>query len=162
RIEGHGLAWACAAAQARTCDLEHGGLVAMDTRRHAPVGRRRVRLPSPHVRTRSPGYLGRGSRPQGDLFISDHADSRQAGRFRWLISTCLAGAVGVLAIIVVIAGSTDSHETGGFLPSLRRARDASIPSLHLPSARVDGLSWAIPKTDRLLIPSGAMATTFLV
>src|SRR5215468_5982290 len=135
----------------------------MDSKRHAPVGRRRVRLAPSHSRGHTQTYLGRGSRPQGDLFISDHADSRQAGRFRWLISTCLAGAVGVLAIIVVIAGSTDTRETdGGLLPSLRRARDTSLSSLRLPSARVDGLRWAIPKTDRLLIPSGAMATKFVI
>jgi murein DD-endopeptidase MepM/ murein hydrolase activator NlpD len=48
------------------------------------------------------------------------------------------------------------------LPSLRRARATSISSLRLPSARVDGLSWATPKSDRLMIPSGAMATTFVV
>ena len=36
------------------------------------------------------------------------------------------------------------------------------PRFRLPSARVDGLRWAIPKTDRLLIPSGAMATKFVI
>ena len=135
----------------------------MDIKRHAPVGRRRVRLAPSHSRGPAHTYLGRTSRPLGDIYSSDHADSRQAGRFRWLISTCLAGAVGVLAIIVVIAGSTDTQETdGGLLPSLRRARATSISSLRLPSARVDGLSWATPKSDRLMIPSGAMATTFVV
>jgi murein DD-endopeptidase MepM/ murein hydrolase activator NlpD len=99
----------------------------------------------------------------GDLYSTDHADSRRVGRFRWMVSTCLAGAVGVLAIIVVIAGSTDTQETnGGILPSLRRAREASISSLHLPFTRLDGLAWAAPKADRLLIPSGAMATTYVV
>ena len=41
-------------------------------------------------------------------------------------------------------------------------RDAPLASFRLPSARVDGLRWAIPKTDRLLIPSGAMATKFVI
>src|SRR5262249_56967297 len=109
--------------------------MAMDTRRHAPLGRRRVHLASPHARSRSHGYLGRGSRALGDLYSSDHADSRQAGRFRWLISTCLAGAVGVLAIIVVIAGSTDTRETdGGLLPSLRRGRGGRPPPPPRPAA----------------------------
>jgi murein DD-endopeptidase MepM/ murein hydrolase activator NlpD len=36
---------------------------------------------------------------------------------------------------------------------------ASFP---LPSARVDGLRWAIPKTDRLVIPSGTMGTKFVI
>jgi len=133
----------------------------MHTRRHAPLGRRRVHLGPSAPRTRSHAYLGRADRPVGDIYVSDHADSRQSGRFRWLLSTCLAAAVGALAILVVIAGSTDRQEAeGGLLPSLQRVRDAPIASFRLPSARVDGLRWAIPKSDRLLIPSGAMATRF--
>ena len=135
----------------------------MDTKRHAPLGRRRVHLrPSP-PHTRSHAFPGRTRRPLGDIYVSDHADTRQGGRFRWLVSTCLAAAVGVLAILVVIAGSTDMQETdGGMLSSLQRVRDAPLASFQLPSARVDGLRWAIPKTDRLLIPSGAMATKFVI
>lgn len=136
----------------------------MDTKRHAPLGRRRVHLQPSRPRARGHDvYLGRSRQPIGDIYVSDHADARQGGRFRWLISTCLAAAVGVLAILVVIAGSTDTQETdGGMLSSLQRVRDAPLASFQLPSARVDGLRWAIPKTDRLLIPSGAMATKFVI
>src|SRR5262252_4483720 len=134
----------------------------MDTKRHAPLGRRRVhlKLNQPHARWQG---QARARRQSGDIYVSDHADTRQGGRFRWLVSTCLAAGVGVLAILVVIAGSTDTQETaGGMLSSLQRARDASLGSLQLPTARIDGLRWAIPKTDRLLIPSGAMATKFVI
>ena len=134
----------------------------MDTKRHAPLGRRRVhlRLDQPHARWQ--GHA-RARRQAGDIYVSDHADTRQGGRFSWLVSTCLAAAVGVLAILVVIAGSTDTRETaGGMLSSLQRARNASLGSLQLPTAPIDGLRWAIPKTDRLLIPSGAMATKFVI
>jgi murein DD-endopeptidase MepM/ murein hydrolase activator NlpD len=136
----------------------------MDTKRHAPLGRRRVHVwqHQLHGRRHAHAYLGRTRRPLGDLYVSDHADSRQSGRFRWLLSTCLAGAVGLLAILVVIAGSTDTQESsGGLLPSLRRVRDNPL-AMQLPSARVDGLRWAIPKADRLLTPSGAMATKFVI
>ena len=80
----------------------------MDTKRHAPLGRRRVhlRLDQPHARWQ--GHA-RARRQIGDIYVSDHADTRQGGRFRWLVSTCLAAAVGVLAILVVIAGSTDTR-----------------------------------------------------
>jgi len=135
----------------------------MDTKRHAPLGRRRVHLGAHQPASRGHAYLGRTRRPLGDIYISDHADSRQSGRFRWLLSTCLAAAVGVLAILVVIAGSTDTQDgSGGLLPSLSRVGDAPLAYLQLPSARSDGLRWAIPKTDRLLIPSGAMATKFVI
>jgi murein DD-endopeptidase MepM/ murein hydrolase activator NlpD len=135
----------------------------MDTKRHAPLGRRRVHLRPNQPHGSSHAHLGRTRRPLGDIYVSDHADTRQGGRFRWLVSTCLAAAVGVLAILVVIAGSTDMQETdGSMLSSLQRVRDAPLASFQLPSARVDGLRWAIPKTDRLLIPSGAMATKFVI
>jgi murein DD-endopeptidase MepM/ murein hydrolase activator NlpD len=135
----------------------------MDSKRHAPLGRRRVYLGHSQPNTTSHAFRGRARQPTGDIYVSDHADTRQGGRFRWLISTCLAAAVGVLAILVVIAGSTDMQETdGSMLSSLQRAGDASLSPFQLPSARVDGLRWATPKTDRLLIASGAMATKFVI
>jgi murein DD-endopeptidase MepM/ murein hydrolase activator NlpD len=136
----------------------------MDSRRHAPLGRRRIMPASTAERgLRFASHVGRPRRPLHDLYASDHADARKSGRFRWLLSTCLAGAVGVLAILVVIAGSTDSHDgEGRFLPSLSAMSSSSLANFRLPSARVDGLRWGIPKTDRLLIPSGPMATKFVV
>jgi murein DD-endopeptidase MepM/ murein hydrolase activator NlpD len=131
----------------------------MDTRRHAPLGRVRPRLTSTSSRTRPHAYLGRSGRPYAEIYASDHADSRRGGRFRWLLSTCLAGAVGVLAILVVIAGSMDTQETqGGFIAGIEQRLRQAPRALRLPAARVDGLRWAVPKTDKLVVPSGAVAT----
>ena len=134
----------------------------MDTRRHAPIGRRRVPVTEGVSRRPVPGYRRRSSRLH-DLYTSDHSDARQAGRFRWLFSTCLAAAVGMLAILVVILGSMDQREAqGGILSAFARLGDAPLASLRLPSVRVDGLRWAIPKTDRLLIGSGASVTKSVI
>ncbi|MBX9590059.1 MAG: M23 family metallopeptidase [Hyphomonadaceae bacterium] len=131
----------------------------MDTRRHAPLGRVRPRLVPSSSRSRPHAYLGRTGRPLAEIYISDHADSRRSGRFRWLLSTCLAGAVGVLAILVVIAGSMDTRESAiDFIAGLEERLRQAPRTLRLPAARVDGLRWAIPKTDKLVVPSGAMAT----
>jgi murein DD-endopeptidase MepM/ murein hydrolase activator NlpD len=131
----------------------------MDTRRHAPLGRVRPRLVPSSTRSRPHAYLGRTGRPLAEIYISDHADSRRSGRFRWLLSTCLAGAVGVLAILVVIAGSMDTQEsTGSFIAGIEdRLRNAPL-ALRRPVAKIDGLRWAVPKTDKLVVPSGAVAT----
>lgn len=131
----------------------------MDTRRHAPLGRVRPRLVPSSTRSRPHAYLGRSGRPLAEIYVSDHADTRRSGRFRWLLSTCLAGAVGVLAILVVIAGSMDTQEGAGtFIAGIEdRLRNAPI-ALRLPAAKVDGLRWAIPKTDKLVLPTGAIAT----
>src|SRR6185436_7028330 len=129
----------------------------MDTRRHAPLGRVRPRLVPSSTRSRPHAYLGRTGRPLAEIYISDHADSRRSGRFRWLLSTCLAGAVGVLAILVVIAGSMDTQEgASSFIAGIEdRLRNAPL-ALRRPVAKIDGLRWAVPKTDKLVIPSGAV------
>jgi murein DD-endopeptidase MepM/ murein hydrolase activator NlpD len=128
----------------------------MDTRRHAPLGRVRPRLVASSTRSRPHAYVGRTGRPLAEIYVSDHADSRQSGRFRWLLSTCLAGGVGALAIFVAIAGSMDAQESAQDI--FERLRNAPL-ALRLPTARIDGLRWALPKTDKLVIPSGAVATT---
>jgi murein DD-endopeptidase MepM/ murein hydrolase activator NlpD len=110
----------------------------MDTRRHASLEGGRAHA----ART----ALGRRSdaahrRLQG-VYARDHADVRDGGRLRWLFSTALTAGIGLLAIFVAVMGSLDR-------------RDAALPIL--PPATVDGLRWSVPKVDRLLLPSGAVA-----
>ncbi len=126
------------------------------------MGRRKIHLAAHAAgrRGQSPLAHRRGLR---GLYASDHADSRHGGRFRWLVSTCLAAAVAAVAILVVIAGSTDTQEMdGGLLPTLQRVREARHAAQRVASVKVDGLRWAIPKTDRLIVPTGAMATKFII
>jgi murein DD-endopeptidase MepM/ murein hydrolase activator NlpD len=134
----------------------------MDTRRHAPLGRARPRFAPTSSRSRPHAYVGRSGRPLSEIYASDHADSRRGGRFRWLLSTCLAAAVGVLAILVAITGSMDTRgTTGGPLASIasigERLRETPLP-LPLPAPPAEGLRWAIPKADKMLIPTGDAAT----
>jgi murein DD-endopeptidase MepM/ murein hydrolase activator NlpD len=130
----------------------------MDTKRHAPLGRVRPRFESASVRSRPHAYLGRSGRPLSEIYVSDHADSRRGGRFRWLFSTCLAAAVGVLAILVAIAGSMDTEGSeGGLFANLGQRLSQGPLALPLPTPRAEGLRWALPKTDKMVIPSGAVA-----
>ncbi len=123
------------------------------------------------VRTADPArglphlYRGaRSARSVGGIYSADHADLRQGGRFRWLISTCLAAAVGALAIIVVIYGSADPRDNaGGLLPALQRIRDsAETAAKSAPQKPDDGLKWAVMKTDRLEVTNGAVSTRFII
>jgi murein DD-endopeptidase MepM/ murein hydrolase activator NlpD len=112
----------------------------------------------PHV------YRGRAHKRWRDLYDSDHADAREGGRFRWLLSTFLAGAVGTLAIFVVIYGSSDQHDsTGGLVPTLKRMRDtASRPAQTIEPRRDGGLNWSVPRTDRLQLATGTNSTRFII
>ncbi|MGE3067068.1 MAG: M23 family metallopeptidase [Hyphomicrobiaceae bacterium] len=135
----------------------------LDRRRHAPVGRWRNLSHQRQHKSVAEAYLGRARRRSGDIYTSDHAETRRGGRFRWLVSTCLAAGVGALAILVVIAGAADSdHGDVGLMPTLQRIRETQLRSLSMPSARSDGLRWSTPKTDRLLVASGALATRFII
>lgn len=94
--------------------------------------------------------------------MADSAEARRGGRFRWFFSTCLAAAVGGVAIIVVIFGAADPNEgRGGVLPTLRRMGEQT--RLPEPTAsQLNGMKWALPKSDRLQAMVGAASTKFIV
>lgn len=116
------------------------------------------------ARTRSQTYRGRGSSTLKTIYDADHVESRQSGRFRWLFSTCLAATVGAIAIIVVIYGSADQVDSSdGLLPSLRQLADGPLQPPLMPSGREHaGLKWAIAKTDRLKLTTGALSTRYII
>jgi len=107
---------------------------------------------------------GRAASTFKDLYETDHAEPRRGGRFRWLVSTCLAGTVGAISIFVVIYGSVDQREArGGFLTALGQFGEADLSGRGMPFARAsNGLKWAVPKSDRLQITSGAVTVRYLI
>lgn len=98
------------------------------------------------------------------MYQTDHAEPQREGRFRWLMSTCLAAAVGGVAILVVIFGSADKQEAeDGLMPALERLRaSAAAPPLEALLVRDDGLKWSVPKVDRLQVTSGAKSTRYII
>lgn len=119
---------------------------------------------APLGRTRGLARHRGRSRIREDLFASDHAESRQVGRFRWLFSTCLAAAVGMLAIVIVIYGSMD-HTGGpeGIIPTFTRLSETSDPKpLADMVRRRDGLRWVVPRSDRLEVNTGVTSTRYVI
>ena len=109
-------------------------------------------------------YRGRAASTFKDLYETDHAEPRRGGRFRWLVSTCLAGMVGAISIFVVIYGSVDQREArSGFLPALTQIGEADLAGRDSLFPRTSkGLKWAAPKSDRLQITSGAVTVRYLI
>lgn len=134
----------------------------VDRRRHAPSTRRHVNFAVDQSRALPPVYRGRKLRDARGMFETDHADPN-GGKFRWLISTCLAATVGAVAILVFVYGSSDSHDTGGIVPVLKRMRDAgpSMASINRPGED-GGLKWATPKRDLLQAASTTGSTRFVI
>lgn len=136
----------------------------VDRRRYSPHGRFGALAAAKRENGLPQLYRGRAAGSFKDLYETDHAESRQGGRFRWLVSTCLAGTVGAISILVVIYGSADKRESrGGFLPGLTELGEANLAGRDIPYVRnSDGLKWAAPKSDRLKITSGAVTVRYLV
>ena len=109
-------------------------------------------------------YGGRGVGLLKDLYDADHGDPRQGGRFRWMLSTCLAAAVGAVAILVVVYGSSDDPDyRDGLLPALQSISEGGSPSSILPQVKnADGLKWVVAKADRLQLTMGALSTRYII
>ena len=110
-------------------------------------------------------YRGRGPGSGPGILDRDHGESPSGGRFRWVMSTCLAALVGAVAIVVVIYGSSDQEERPeGFMPALKRLQDNIASPSGLPRSirRQAGLNWAVPKSDKLQVTSGTLSTRFVI
>jgi murein DD-endopeptidase MepM/ murein hydrolase activator NlpD len=134
-----------------------------DRWRHAPIGRSRVVRRAERPRGLPTIYRGRARRSLSSIYDSDHVEPRHGGRFRWLLSTCLAAGVGAVAIAVALFGLLDSLDTReGVLPALRKIREARPPAPTLAARATDGLRWATPKTDQLRIATGALSSKHII
>jgi len=109
-------------------------------------------------------YRGGSSAFFRDIYDIDHVEQRQGGRFRWLLSTCLAATVGAIAILVVVYGSSDqSGMDDRLLPEFRNILDGSGGGPVFPAFKnADGLKWLLPKTDRLQLTTGALSTRYII
>lgn len=136
----------------------------IERHRHATVGRVRRRQGGiEHAVTQSRVVRRRGG--LRDLYSADTAEARGGGRFRWFFSTCLAAAVGSVAIVAALFGASDPNDgrSGGGIARLRTI-SSSVQIEPPPPAPIahDGLAWATPKSDRLEATTGAMVTRYIV
>ncbi|MFT3733034.1 MAG: peptidoglycan DD-metalloendopeptidase family protein [Hyphomicrobium sp.] len=111
------------------------------------------------------GYGGRGGSFFQHIYEAEtNSEPRAGGRFRWILSTCLAATVGAIAILIVIYGSSDNdHMNDGLLPALKSIGEgALVPQVALTPKNADGLKWVMPKSDRLQLTNGALSTRYII
>ena len=99
-----------------------------------------------------------------DIYDGDQSDQTHGGRFRWMLSTCLAATVGAVAILVVVYGSSDNNASSdGLLPALMKIGEGSLPQQTAPTPKnADGLKWVSPKSDRLQLAAGSLSTRYII
>jgi murein DD-endopeptidase MepM/ murein hydrolase activator NlpD len=133
-------------------------------KRHAPVTHRRRPIGGGGGRRSGEhALLGNIQRRRGDIFsddLTDRAVTRSG--FRWLLSTCLAAAVGALSVVVVVVGSNDSVDRASntrFLPRIDELRGTAERRIE---TGAPGLRWALPKSDRMQTMAGTMSARFII
>lgn len=134
------------------------GTSLVDRRRHAPTARYRTPTINRDSRGLPQVYRGRARRTYRDVYDRDHT----GGSFRWLISTCIAAAVGAVVIAIVIIGSLERQPS--FDNVLDRISDAQKPAARpvRQKDRTQGLNWAMPKSDKLEIATGALSARYTI
>lgn len=109
-------------------------------------------------------YGGRGGSFFKHIYEQENPEPRAGGRFRWILSTCLAATIGAIAILVVVYGSSDNEvATDGLLPALKSIGEGALaPQMMLTPKNAGGLKWIVPKSDRLQLTTGALSTRYII
>ncbi|WP_144061318.1 M23 family metallopeptidase [Hyphomicrobium denitrificans] len=109
-------------------------------------------------------YAGRGGSFFKHIYEQENPEPRAGGRFRWILSTCLAATIGAIAILIVVYGSSDSDvATDGLLPALKSIGEGALaPQITLTPKNAGGLKWIMPKADRLQLTTGALSTRYII
>lgn len=145
-----------------------GGLLhVLQSRKKAPATREVTTIVTEEEVTLFPtnAYGGRGGSFFQQIYEAEtNSEPRAGGRFRWILSTCLAAAIGAIAILIVVYGSSDGdHFSDGLLPTLKSIGDSAlVPQVALTPKNADGLKWMMPKSDRLQLTTGALSTRYII
>lgn len=99
-------------------------------------------------------YLGGVGPDAPSVFEGDSSDRLHGSRLKWFISTCLAGAVGVAAIGVVLFVSLNVEDKGGIVTSLETAGRQAMEAGELTAIDQAGLSALGTKSDMMALDTG--------
>lgn len=107
-------------------------------------------------------YLSRTKTGTTSIFDKDHFGSPASARFKWLVSTIIAGTVGVAALGVALYGAMNVEDGSGMVESLK---NASLSAMQPFTPKTVGEEQAISvfgKTDRLPATSQGLSTRYII
>lgn len=107
-------------------------------------------------------YLSRTQSGTTSIFDKDHFGSPASARFKWFISTLIAGTVGIAALGVALYGAMNVEDGSGMVESLK---NASISAMKPFTPKTMGEEQAISsfgKTDRLPATSQGLSTRYII
>ncbi len=107
-------------------------------------------------------YLSRTQSGSSGIFDKDHHGTPASARFKWLVSTIIAGTVGVAALGVALYGAMNVEDGSGMVESLKNASVAALEPFKPKTMDNRQLTSAFGKTDRLPATSQGLSTRYII
>ncbi len=107
-------------------------------------------------------YLSRTQAGSSSIFDKDHFGTHASAKFKWLISTLIAGTVGVAALGVALYGAMNVEDGSGMVESLKKASVAAMSPFKPKTMDDKQLTSSFGKTDRLPSTSQGLSTKYII
>ena len=107
-------------------------------------------------------YLSRTQSGSSGIFDKDHHGTPASARLKWLVSTIIAGTVGVAALGVALYGAMNVEDGSGMVESLKNASVAALEPFKPKTMDNKQLTSAFGKTDRLPATSQGLSTRYII
>ena len=143
---------------------EDGGKQALTRRRHRHAGRTKANALVPVFRKQALPqiYLQETKTTRSAVFLPESGDSGAGNRFKWFVSTCLAGVVGVGVIGVTVYASMNVDDNTGVVSAIRRASLAAMQPEQRTQAVKEDQTVAGQKTARIQTTERGLATRQII
>ncbi len=107
-------------------------------------------------------YLSRTKSGSSSIFDKDQTGLHVGARFKWLVSTLMAGTVGVAALGVALYGAMNVEDGSGMVESLKKASFAALTPFKPKTMDEEQLTSSFGKTDRLPDTSQGLSTKYII
>lgn len=107
-------------------------------------------------------YLSRTQAGSSSIFDKDHLGAHAGARFKWLVSTLIAGTVGVAALGIALYGAMNVEDGSGMVESLKKASAAAMIPFKPKTMNEKQSISSFGKTDRLPSTSQGLSTKYII
>lgn len=97
-----------------------------------------------------------------EVYLSEPGEASAGSRIKWLLSTCLAGVVGVCLIAMTVYASMETDDGAGVVNTIRRASLAALKPVKGAPIVKDRQTAAGHKADRIQAGSAGLTTRHLI
>lgn len=130
-------------------------------RRFAGYRRDRALVPA-HGRRVPQIYLGRTQGELPEVYLSEPGEPGTGLRLKWLLSTCLAGTVGVCLIAFTVYASMKADDGAGVVNTIRRASLAALKPMQSARIVADNQTAAGHKSDLIHATTAGLSTRHII